>query len=363
MVATVGCEVNGEPVKKATVGGVPSEGMCDAPMLGWKGGGAGGDKLLPVTAASRRATRRRRSGRGSTRPKNPGGGQAAPGQEAAPLFELKTKLTKDEKKAEAARKKAEREAKKAAKKGGERGRRRRRRGPVGGRRRLRGDHAKAAEMLSPPSSARYGGARHHRRARGRRRRRWDVKFEAFSIAVGGSQLVSDCEIESSQGCRYGLLGDNGSGKSNVLAAIAQREVPLPRHIDVFHLHEEAPPSEQTGVEAVVAHVVEEAAALEALSQSILEEFGADDERLEEIYDRLGQLDPTGAEPRARKILSGPRLRRPPRADGPQDQGHERRGGACASRWRRRCSPRRRCCSSTSRPTTSTSRRASGSRTT
>ena len=36
----------------------------------------------------------------------------------------------------------------------------------------------------------------------------------------------------------------------------------------------------------------------------MEEFGADDERLEEIYDRLGQLDPTGAEPRARKILAG-----------------------------------------------------------
>ena len=116
-------------------------------------------------------------------------------------------------------------------------------------------------------------------------------LEGVDFAVGQREIV-------------GLLGDNGAGKSNVLAAIAQREVPLPRHIDVFHLHEEAPPSEQTGVEAVVAHVVEEAAALEALSQSILEEFGADDERLEEIYDRLGQLDPTGAEPRARKILAG-----------------------------------------------------------
>jgi len=41
----------------------------------------------------------------------------------------------------------------------------------------------------------------------------------------GQQLVTDCNIELNQGCRYGLLGDNGSGKSNVLAAIAQREVP------------------------------------------------------------------------------------------------------------------------------------------
>ena len=53
--------------------------------------------------------------------KESGGGQVMPGQEAAPLFELKTKLSKEEKKAEAARKKAEREAKKAAKKGGKKG--------------------------------------------------------------------------------------------------------------------------------------------------------------------------------------------------------------------------------------------------
>ncbi len=39
-------------VKKATVGGAPSEGMlCDAPMLGWVGGGAGNAALVPDTFA------------------------------------------------------------------------------------------------------------------------------------------------------------------------------------------------------------------------------------------------------------------------------------------------------------------------
>ena len=132
----------------------------------------------------------------------------------------------------------------------------------------------------------------------------DVKFESFSVAVGGKQLVSDCKLELTQGCRYGLLGDNGSGKSNVLSAIAQREVPLPSHISVFHLHEEAPPSDMSGVEAVIHHVKEEVERLEAMSEAILEEVGPEDERLEAINDRLSELDPTGAEPRARKILSG-----------------------------------------------------------
>lgn len=132
----------------------------------------------------------------------------------------------------------------------------------------------------------------------------DVKFDSFSVMVGGNMLVGDCSLELNQGSRYGLIGDNGSGKSNVLAAIAQRDVPLPPHVDVFHLHEEAPPTDQTGVEAVVAHVKDEAERLEALSMEILETCGGEDERLALIAERLEELDPTGSEPRARKILAG-----------------------------------------------------------
>mmetsp|Transcript_109568 Transcript_109568/g.244637 ORF Transcript_109568/g.244637 Transcript_109568/m.244637 type:complete len:600 (-) Transcript_109568:76-1875(-) len=132
----------------------------------------------------------------------------------------------------------------------------------------------------------------------------DVKFDAFSIQVGGNQLVTDCSVELNEGCRYGLIGDNGSGKSNVLAAIAQGDLPLPGHVDVFHLHEEAQPTEQTAVEAVIAHIKEQAEKLEALQAKIMEESGPEDERIDLISDRLTELDPVGAEPRARKILSG-----------------------------------------------------------
>mmetsp|Transcript_54580 Transcript_54580/g.151425 ORF Transcript_54580/g.151425 Transcript_54580/m.151425 type:complete len:598 (-) Transcript_54580:67-1860(-) len=132
----------------------------------------------------------------------------------------------------------------------------------------------------------------------------DVKFDSFSLQVGGNQLVNDCHLELNQGCRYGLIGDNGSGKSNVLAALAQRDVPLPRHVDVFHLHEEAQPTEQSAVEAVIAHIVEESERLEALTVEIMEANGPDDPCLDAINDRIAELDPVGAEPRARKILSG-----------------------------------------------------------
>ena len=47
----------------------------------------------------------------------------------------------------------------------------------------------------------------------------DVKIQSFSVSVGGNQLLQDCDLELCQGCRYGLIGENGSGKSNVLVAI------------------------------------------------------------------------------------------------------------------------------------------------
>eukprot|EP00933_Yihiella_yeosuensis_P080786 TRINITY_DN9427_c1_g1_i1.p1 TRINITY_DN9427_c1_g1~~TRINITY_DN9427_c1_g1_i1.p1 ORF type:complete len:172 (+),score=67.97 TRINITY_DN9427_c1_g1_i1:128-643(+) len=52
VIAKVGAIVDDEPLKKANVGGVPSEGMlCDGPMLGWTGGGAGAAALLPDSFA------------------------------------------------------------------------------------------------------------------------------------------------------------------------------------------------------------------------------------------------------------------------------------------------------------------------
>ena len=53
VVATVGATVNGEVLKRASVGGVASEGMlCDNAMLGWAGGGAGNAALLPDSCAA-----------------------------------------------------------------------------------------------------------------------------------------------------------------------------------------------------------------------------------------------------------------------------------------------------------------------
>ena len=52
VVATVGAMVDDVKLTKKTVGGRASEGMlCDAPMLGWTGGGAGAAALVPDSCA------------------------------------------------------------------------------------------------------------------------------------------------------------------------------------------------------------------------------------------------------------------------------------------------------------------------
>jgi ATP-binding cassette subfamily F protein 2 len=132
----------------------------------------------------------------------------------------------------------------------------------------------------------------------------DVKIEKFSVTVAGQPLLDDATLELNVGTRYGFIGQNGSGKTNVLNAIALREIPIPDHIDLYHLHAEAEPTERSAIESVVDHVTEEIVRLEAAQDLIIETSGVEDERLEAISDRLSELDPDTFEFEARKILVG-----------------------------------------------------------
>ena len=138
----------------------------------------------------------------------------------------------------------------------------------------------------------------------------DVRIEQFSMQVNGQELILDCTIELNSGRRYGLLGMNGCGKSNLLAALANREVPVPVHIDVYHLREEAEPSERTALEAVVDHIKIEVNRLQRLEASVLAQGGPGDERLQPIYERLEELDPATFEARAAELLHGLGFNRP-----------------------------------------------------
>ncbi|OUS47973.1 P-loop containing nucleoside triphosphate hydrolase protein [Ostreococcus tauri] len=130
----------------------------------------------------------------------------------------------------------------------------------------------------------------------------DIKIINFSMGMGGRELIKDCDIEVTIGRRYGLIGQNGCGKTNFLECLAAREVPIPDHIDLYHLREEALPSDRTAIQAVIDEVQAEMERLNRFEAHILETTGPDDERLELIYDRLEEIDPTTFEARGSELL-------------------------------------------------------------
>ncbi|KAH0367515.1 ABC transporter domain-containing protein, partial [Aureobasidium melanogenum] len=132
----------------------------------------------------------------------------------------------------------------------------------------------------------------------------DVKITSASLVFHGKVLFNDTTLEVNYGRRYGLLGENGCGKSTLLKAINAREFPFPDHIDIYLLNEGAPLTDLGALEWVVRQAEEELARLERLVETILEENGPEDPRLEEIYERMDGMDPSTFQTRASLILTG-----------------------------------------------------------
>ncbi|KAG7165416.1 ATP-binding cassette sub-family F member 2-like isoform X1 [Homarus americanus] len=132
----------------------------------------------------------------------------------------------------------------------------------------------------------------------------DIKIDNFSITFHGSEMLQDTKLELNCGRRYGLIGTNGCGKSTLLASLANREVPIQNHIDIFHLVREMPASDKTALQCV-KEVDEERVRLEALAEDLA---SSDDdeaqEQLLDIYERLEELGADTAEAKAAFILHG-----------------------------------------------------------
>lgn len=131
----------------------------------------------------------------------------------------------------------------------------------------------------------------------------DVKIGGFALSAYGKVLIQDTMIELTIGRRYGLIGANGSGKSTFLKCLAEREVPIPNHIDLHYLAEEAEPSDVTAIDYLLDYARKEVARLELKVEELLEE---DPEcgLLEDLYQKIEDLDPNTFEQRASKLLHG-----------------------------------------------------------
>lgn len=112
----------------------------------------------------------------------------------------------------------------------------------------------------------------------------DVKITSASLVFHGRVLITDSTLELNFGRRYGLLGENGCGKSTFLKAIAAREYPIPEHVDIYLLNQGAPPSELGALEWVVKEAENEMERLDQKAEQLLEDEGPESPVLMDLYE-------------------------------------------------------------------------------
>jgi ATP-binding cassette subfamily F protein 3 len=66
----------------------------------------------------------------------------------------------------------------------------------------------------------------------------DIKLDGIDVSIGGLRILTDTSLTLAYGRRYGLVGQNGIGKSTLLRALARRELAIPVHISILHVEQE-----------------------------------------------------------------------------------------------------------------------------
>ncbi|KAG7091700.1 hypothetical protein E1B28_008103 [Marasmius oreades] len=133
----------------------------------------------------------------------------------------------------------------------------------------------------------------------------DIKIDQYTLSFHGRLLIEGAEIALNYGQRYGLLGENGSGKSTFLQSIAERDIEIPPHIDIYLVRGEAEPSDVNAVDFIVASAKAKVAKLEAYIEELSISDDPDSEAtLEAVYEELEELDPSTFEVKAGSILHG-----------------------------------------------------------
>ncbi|KAJ1895689.1 ABC transporter ATP-binding protein arb1 [Kickxella alabastrina] len=133
----------------------------------------------------------------------------------------------------------------------------------------------------------------------------DIHIDSYSLSFHGRMLIENARVELNYGNRYGLLGDNGCGKSTFLRSIAEGDIELPPHMDTHLLSEEAAPTDLNPIEYVVKAARDEYARLEReLEDMLAEDETGDNPLLDGIYERMDQMDSNTFEPRAAELLYG-----------------------------------------------------------
>ncbi|KAL2786209.1 P-loop containing nucleoside triphosphate hydrolase protein [Aspergillus keveii] len=155
----------------------------------------------------------------------------------------------------------------------------------------------------------------------------DIKLDGIDITIGGNRILTDAAFTLAYGRRYGLVGQNGIGKSTLLRALSRREVAIPSHISILHVEQEIRGDDTPAIQAVLDadvwrkrlladqdKITKQLAAIES-ERSSMADTSKDAARLDhereglditlnDIHSKLAEMESDKAESRAASILAG-----------------------------------------------------------
>lgn len=155
----------------------------------------------------------------------------------------------------------------------------------------------------------------------------DIKVDGIDISIGGKRILSETNLTLAYGRRYGLVGQNGIGKSTLLRALSKREVAIPTHISILHVEQEITGDDTPALQAVLdadvwrkhllkeqEKITKELSELEAerssMADTSAEAAQLDKQReglditLSDVQGKLAEMESDKAESRAASILAG-----------------------------------------------------------
>ncbi|ODQ78679.1 hypothetical protein BABINDRAFT_39104 [Babjeviella inositovora NRRL Y-12698] len=156
----------------------------------------------------------------------------------------------------------------------------------------------------------------------------DIKIDNFDLYVGeGQRILSNASLSLAYGRRYGIVGQNGIGKSTLLRALSRRELNVPKHITILHVEQELRGDGTSALQSVLDADVwrkqllyEESKIQERISdiEKLRADFDEDssevrkldgerddlESHLLEVHSKLEEMESDKAEGRAASILYG-----------------------------------------------------------
>ena len=81
----------------------------------------------------------------------------------------------------------------------------------------------------------------------------DIKVDGIDVSIGGKRILTDTSLTLAFSRRYGLVGQNGIGKSTLLRALSKRELAIPTHISILHVEQEVCSSMSRFINLAYAH--------------------------------------------------------------------------------------------------------------